>query len=69
MISVANRVVHFEVYADDVERAIAFYQTVFGWKIEKVQWMDYWLITTGEGEPGIDGGLNKREFPTQGTIP
>ena len=27
----ANRVVHFDVYADDVERAIAFYQKVFGW--------------------------------------
>jgi len=31
--------------------------------------MDYWLITTGEGEPGIDGGLSKRERPTQGTVP
>ena len=65
----ANRVVHFDVYADDVDRAIAFYQTVFGWTIEKVAWMDYWLITTGEGEPGIDGGLSKRESPPQGTVP
>ncbi len=65
----ANRVVHFDVYADDVERAIAFYQNVFGWSIEKVAWMDYWLIKTGEGEPGIDGGLSKRESPTQGTVP
>jgi len=66
---VANRVVHFDVYADDVERAIAFYQNVFGWSIEKVAGMDYWLITTGAGEPGIDGGLSKRERPTQGTVP
>ncbi len=66
----ANRVVHFDVYADDVDRAIAFYQTVFGWSIEKVDGMDYWLIKTGEeGEPGIDGGLSKRESPTQGTVP
>ena len=65
----ANRVVHFDVYADDVDRAIAFYQTVFGWSIEKVEGMDYWLITTGEGEPGINGGLSKRESPTQGIIP
>ena len=65
----ANRVVHFDVYADDVERAIAFYQTVFGWTIAKVEGMDYWLITTGEGERGIDGGLSKRESPTQGTVP
>ena len=65
----ANRVVRFDVYADDVTRAIAFYQNVFGWSIEKVEGMDYWLITTGEGEPGIDGGLSKRERPTQGTVP
>ena len=65
----ANRVVHFDVYADDVERAIAFYQTVFGWSIEKVEGMEYWLIKTGVGGPGIDGGLSKRESPTQGTVP
>ena len=65
----ANRVVHFDVYADDVDRAIAFYQSVFGWSIEKVEGMDYWLIKTGEGEPGIDGGLSKRESPTQGAVP
>jgi uncharacterized protein len=67
--AVANRVVHFDVYADDVERAIAFYQTVFGWSITKVEGMDYCLITTGAGGPGIDGGLSKRERPTQGTVP
>ncbi len=65
----ANRVAHFDVYADDVERAIAFYQKVFGWSIEKVEGMDYWLITTGEGEPGIDGGLSQRESPTRGNVP
>ena len=65
----ANRVVHFDVYADDVDRAIAFYQNVFGWSIEKVAGMDYWLITTGEGQPGIDGGLSKRESSTQGNVP
>lgn len=65
----ANRVVHFDVYADDVDRAIAFYQNVFGWSIEQVEGMDYWLIKTGEGKSGIDGGLSKRERPTQGTVP
>jgi predicted enzyme related to lactoylglutathione lyase len=57
-------VAHVDIHADDVGRAIAFYQTVFGWSIEKVEGMDYWLITTGEGRPGIDGGLSKRESPT-----
>jgi uncharacterized protein len=65
----ANRVVHFDIYADNVERAIAFYQKVFGWTIQKVDGMDYWLIQTGEGEPGIDGGLGKRTNPTNGDIP
>jgi uncharacterized protein len=66
----ANRVVHFDIYADDVERAIAFYQKVFGWTIQKVDGMDYWLIKTGdEGELGIDGGVGKRTSPTEGDIP
>lgn len=59
------RVVHFEIPADDPERSIKFYETVFGWTIEK--WdgpIEYWLIMTGdESEPGIDGGLARREDP------
>jgi predicted enzyme related to lactoylglutathione lyase len=47
---VANRVVHLDVYPDDVDRAIAFYQTVFGWSIAKVEGVDYWPIMTGEGD-------------------
>ena len=58
-----SRVVHFEVPADDPERAIKFYESVFGWRIEK--WdgpIEYWLIMTGpEDQPGIDGGLAPRE--------
>lgn len=65
----ANWVVHFDIYADDVDRAIAFYQAVFGWTIAQAEGMDYWLIKTGEGRPGIDGGLSQRESPTQGTVP
>jgi predicted enzyme related to lactoylglutathione lyase len=56
------RVVHFEIPADEPERAVKFYESVFGWKIEK--WAgpaDYWLVTTGEAsEPGIDGGIEPR---------
>lgn len=58
-----SRVNHFEIPADDPERAIKFYETVFGWTIEK--WdgpIEYWLIMTGpEDQPGIDGGLARRE--------
>jgi hypothetical protein len=61
--------VHFNVYADDVDRAIAFHQTEFGWLIAKVEGMDYWLITTGERGRAIDGGLSQRESPSPGTVP
>jgi predicted enzyme related to lactoylglutathione lyase len=64
-----NRVVHFDVSADDPERAVKFYTDVFGWSIQK--WdgpTDYWLVTTGEeGEPGIDGGIAKRKMPVEST--
>jgi uncharacterized protein len=63
-----NRVVHFEINADDVERASKFYRAVFGWKIEP--WgppeYGYMHVETGHSaEPGIDGGLWK----DQGTMP
>lgn len=64
-------VVHFEIPADDVERAQKFYGELFGWKIEKITGpspMDYWLITRGaaEGEkPMLGGGMMKRMAPQQ----
>ncbi len=56
-----NRVIHFEIQADDIERAKTFYEKTLGWKITKAMsqdqgGMDYWMIETGEG-PGINGGL------------
>jgi predicted enzyme related to lactoylglutathione lyase len=59
------RVVHFEIHAEDPERAVAFYRKVLGWEINK--WdgpVEYWLIKTGgAGQPGIDGGLLRRQGP------
>jgi predicted enzyme related to lactoylglutathione lyase len=61
------RVVHFELHADNPERAIEFYSSVLGWGFDK--WdgpMDYWLITTGPpNEPGINGGMIRRH-PSSG---
>jgi predicted enzyme related to lactoylglutathione lyase len=56
------RVVHFEIHAEEPERAAAFYRKVLGWEITKWEGpMDYWLIKTGgAGQPGIDGGLVRR---------
>jgi predicted enzyme related to lactoylglutathione lyase len=60
------RVKHFDVSVDDPQRAMDFYSNVFGWKFQK--WdgpFDYWLIMTGdEKEPGIDGGIAKRQDPS-----
>lgn len=58
------RVVHFEIPADDPERAAKFYKEVFGWKIDKWEGpFDYWLVTTGEDdEPGINGAIMAKEM-------
>lgn len=56
-----NRPVHFEIHAQDPERAQAFYAALFGWSFTKWggDW-DYWLIKTGDSGPGIDGGMIRR---------
>jgi predicted enzyme related to lactoylglutathione lyase len=62
--------VHFEIFADDPERAITFYTTVFGWTIEESGGERYWLINTDESaeEPGITGGLTERLDPLDSTV-
>jgi len=69
------RVVHFEIQADDVERAKAFYSRVFGWRFDDygpALGTVYWGIVSGpDDEPGINGGLLQRPAavppPEQGT--
>lgn len=53
------RVVHFELGAQDPERAADFYRKVFGWQVTKWEGpQPYWLATTGpDGQPGINGGI------------
>ncbi len=65
-----SRVTHFEIPADDPERAIKFYSKVFGWKIKKWEGpMDYWLVTTGsDKEPGINGAIMKKSDPAMGVV-
>jgi predicted enzyme related to lactoylglutathione lyase len=66
----SSRVIHFEIPADDPQRAVDFYTRVFDWTFQK--WagpQDYWLITTGASqEPGINGGLLKRQHPGMSTV-
>jgi hypothetical protein len=67
-------IVHFEIPADDVERAKKFYSELFGWKISKWEGLksanDYWLIDTSSKTenakletPAISGGIIKRQAP------
>lgn len=62
-----NQIIHFEIPADDVARAKAFYEKTFGWKIKKFPMPpgdEYWGVTASKtGEPGINGGLMKRKMP------
>lgn len=61
-----NRPVHFEIPAEDVDRAIKFYENVFGWTFQKWGDQPYWLVMTGpNSEPGINGGMMKRRDPNQ----
>jgi len=64
------KVIHFDLAADDPQRAMRFYQDVFNWRFEK--WdgpMEYWLIDAGsEEEAGIGGGLAQRNNPEEGTL-
>ncbi|MFA6552397.1 MAG: VOC family protein [Candidatus Paceibacterota bacterium] len=58
-----NRVIHFEIQADKPERAIKFYEDIFGWKIEQWGSEKYWMVMTAEKdskEMGINGGLLPR---------
>ncbi|OLE30813.1 MAG: glyoxalase [Actinobacteria bacterium 13_1_20CM_3_71_11] len=66
-----GQVVHFEIPADDVARAQAFYREAFGWQVTEVPGMNYTLVSTTETDesgavttPGaINGGLMARQGP------
>ena len=62
-----NRVVHFEIQADEPERAIQFYKSVFGWTFQQWGERKYWMVMTADKdskELGINGGLLLRPAKT-----
>lgn len=65
-----GRVSHFEITADDPERAAAFYRKAFGWEIN--DWggpFKYLLATTGpKDQVGIDGAIMDRQDSKQAVI-
>jgi predicted enzyme related to lactoylglutathione lyase len=71
-----DSVVHFEIPADDLKRASAFYKKAFGWNAEEFKDMGYWMLATTESteqgmpkNPGsINGGMGKRAGPLKGIV-
>jgi predicted enzyme related to lactoylglutathione lyase len=63
-----DKIVHFEIPADDVARAKEFYGAIFGWEIQDVPGMEYTMLRTVAvddqrmpTEPGaINGGMMQR---------
>lgn len=67
----SGKVVHFEIPADDVGRAEAFYREAFGWRINSMPDFNYSTVSTTPAdetgmptEPGaINGGMMARQDP------
>ena len=68
-----RKVVHFEIPADDIERAKQFYSGVFGWELADMPEMGYTVVKTTPvdeqtqlpSEPGaINGGMFRRSADT-----
>ena len=63
-----NHVRHFAVHADDVDRARAFYQAVFGWQFEPWGPPNFYLIRTGPAsDRGLQGALQERQQTLRGS--
>ena len=66
-------VVHFEIPADDQERARKFYQEALGWRIEPVPGMDYNMVITtsmdeATGQPTSAGAINGGMMARDGEV-
>jgi len=74
------KVVHFEIPADDLDRARSFYGTVFGWQLQTMsmpQGGEYTIVMTTPvdqqtqlpTEPGaINGGMMQRDEQTSAPV-
>ena len=64
-----DKVVHFEIPADDMKRAQNFYAKTFGWEMQDMPQMNYAMLTTVPTDENhmpkesgaINGGMYKRE--------
>jgi len=64
-----DKVVHFEIPYDDIERVKNFYQDIFGWEIQSIPEMNYNMVHTVAVDEkqmpvekgAINGGMYKRD--------
>jgi len=57
----AKNISHFDVHADNVERARKFYERVFDWRFSPWGPPGFFMIATGdESDPGIHGAVHDR---------
>jgi uncharacterized protein len=52
-----DKLVHFEIPADDIPRAKEFYGSIFGWELEDMEGMDYTIVNTVP--------VNEQQLPTE----
>lgn len=72
----SGKVVHFEIPADDLDRARVFYREAFGWQLTEMPEMSYTMVKTvatdGNGMPtelgAINGGMMSRAAPVTGPV-
>jgi predicted enzyme related to lactoylglutathione lyase len=62
--SMPARLRHFSINADDVPRAKAFYEKVFGWTITPSEWPNFYQ--TKDAGAGVDGALQGRRELVEG---
>ena len=71
-----DKIVHFEIPADDLARAKDFYSSSFSWQLDEMEGMDYTIVRTVDvdeqqmpKEPGaINGGMMKRSPDTPSPV-
>ena len=60
-----NKLAHFAIAADDVGRARAFYELVFGWTFSAWGPPEFYQIDNA----GVHGALQKRMAPSHNAVP
>jgi predicted enzyme related to lactoylglutathione lyase len=71
-----DKIVHFEIPADDVGRATEFYTSTFGWELDEIPGMDYTSVRTVAVDDqqlptergAINGGMMKRSADTPSPV-